>query len=37
VRRYDGVPPYRETIGYVVVGKRLMRQIDSVKAIAAAG
>jgi hypothetical protein len=37
VRRYGGVPPYRETIGYVVVGKRLMGMIDSVKAIAAAG
>lgn len=35
VRRYGGVPPYRETIGYVVVGKRLMRQVVSVKAIAA--
>jgi hypothetical protein len=35
VRRYGGVPPYRETIGYVTVGKRLMREIDSVASIAA--
>ena len=25
VRRYGGVPPYSETIGYVAVGRRLMR------------
>lgn len=35
VRRYGGVPPYRETIGYVIAGKRLMRQIDSIASIAA--
>jgi soluble lytic murein transglycosylase-like protein len=35
VRRYGGVPPYRETIGYVVVGRRLMRTIDRVATIAA--
>jgi hypothetical protein len=34
VRRYGGVPPYAETIGYVRVGKRLMRQIDPVPPIA---
>jgi soluble lytic murein transglycosylase-like protein len=36
VRRYGGVPPYSETIGYVVVGKRLMRMIDRMATIAAA-
>jgi soluble lytic murein transglycosylase-like protein len=36
VRRHGGVPPYRETIDYVIVGKRLMRQIDDVASIAAA-
>jgi hypothetical protein len=35
VRRHGGVPPYRETLGYVRVGKRLMRQIDRVAHIAA--
>jgi hypothetical protein len=35
VRRYGGVPPYVETIGYVAVGKRLMRKIDGVTTIAA--
>ena len=35
VRRYGGVPPYSETIGYVIVGKRLMRRIDRVATIAA--
>jgi hypothetical protein len=34
VRRYRGVPPYEETIGYVRVGKRLMRRIDPVPDIA---
>src|SRR5918999_112072 len=34
VRRYGGVPPYSETIGYVAVGKRLMRRIDRVAHIA---
>jgi soluble lytic murein transglycosylase-like protein len=29
VRRYGGVPPYAETIGYVRVGKRLMRALSS--------
>jgi soluble lytic murein transglycosylase-like protein len=28
VRRYGGVPPYRETIGYVRVGLELMRTLD---------
>ena len=28
VRRYGGVPPYRETIGYVRTGLRLMRALD---------
>jgi hypothetical protein len=35
VRRYGGVPPYAETIGYVRVGRRLMRRIDPVAHIAA--
>jgi hypothetical protein len=35
VRRYGGVPPYAETIGYVRTGKRLMRTIDRVAHIAA--
>jgi hypothetical protein len=35
VRRYGGVPPYSETVGYVIVGKRLMRRIDRVATIAA--
>jgi membrane-bound lytic murein transglycosylase B len=35
VRRYGGVPPYAETIGYVRVGKQLMREIDRVVHIAA--
>jgi hypothetical protein len=35
VRRHGGVPPYRETIDYVVVGKRLTRQIERVESIAA--
>jgi hypothetical protein len=35
VRRYGGVPPYSETIGYVRVGKRLIRTIDRVAHIAA--
>jgi soluble lytic murein transglycosylase-like protein len=35
VRRYGGVPPYAETIGYVRVGRRLMRQIEPVALIAA--
>jgi hypothetical protein len=35
VRRYGGVPPYAETIGYVRVGRRLMREIDHVARIAA--
>jgi hypothetical protein len=34
VRRHGGVPPYSETIGYVAVGKRLMRRIDRVAHIA---
>jgi hypothetical protein len=34
VRRHGGVPPYRETIGYVAVGKRLMRRIDRVATLA---
>jgi hypothetical protein len=29
VRRYGGVPPYAETIGYVRVGKRIMRALSS--------
>jgi hypothetical protein len=37
VRRSGGVPPYRETIDYVIVGKRLMRTIDDIASIAAAG
>jgi hypothetical protein len=35
VRRYGGVPPYAETLGYVRVGRRLMREIDHVARIAA--
>jgi membrane-bound lytic murein transglycosylase B len=35
VRRYGGVPPYRETIGYVAVGKRQMRRIDRLATLAA--
>jgi hypothetical protein len=35
VRRYGGVPPYAETIGYVRTGRRLMREIDHVARIAA--
>src|SRR5687768_16999662 len=35
VRRHGGVPPYRETIDYVAVGRRLMRQIERVESIAA--
>ena len=35
VPRYRGVPPYAETIGYVRVGKQLMREIDRVAHIAA--
>jgi soluble lytic murein transglycosylase-like protein len=29
VRRYGGVPPYAETIGYVRVGRRIMRALSS--------
>ena len=28
VRRYDGVPPYRETLNYVRVGLRLLQRED---------
>jgi soluble lytic murein transglycosylase-like protein len=35
VRRHGGVPPYRETIDYVAVGTRLMKQLERVESIAA--